>query len=153
ELEQDWLGDWADRLVRWTFRRGMLEDVTIRPEPYCQNGAALFREHPVWRVAFVNDEGESIGPAPIEDVLTRPQSRWLRAIDAAGCRPGEQAEAMFGGRIHTNAWLDGLARVTTVDRLRELSLFGGTRSGRDGIDPVVWQRFCAAEHLRGLEHL
>src|SRR6478735_6380678 len=31
EHERDWLGEWADRLVRWEFRRGMLDEVTVTP--------------------------------------------------------------------------------------------------------------------------
>lgn len=153
EHERDWLGEWADRLVRWEFRRGMLEDVTIQPEPYCRHGEALFRDHPVGRVAFVDDSGESLEPSAVRDVIAQPHSRWLRAIDAAGCRPGEQASAMFGGQIHTNSWLEELARNAALDRLRELSLYGGTRSGRDDIDLAAWQEFCSAEHLHGLTHL
>jgi len=153
EHEREWLGEWADRLVRWEFRRGVLDEVTIQPEPFCRDGAALFRDHPVWRVAFVDDEGESLAPPAIRDVLTQPQSRHLRAIDAAACRPGEQAAAMFGGQIHTNDWLSEIARATGLDSLRELSLYGGNRSGRVNIDLKVWQQFCAADHLRRLTYL
>jgi uncharacterized protein (TIGR02996 family) len=153
EHERDWLGEWADRLVRWEFRRGMLDEVTVQPEPFCRDGAALFRDHPVWRVAFVDDTGESLAPRAIRDVLSQPHSRLIRAIDAAACRPGEEASAMFGGEIRTNAWLSELAGATALDQLRELSLYGGTRSGRDDIHLKVWKRFCAAKHLRGLTHL
>jgi uncharacterized protein (TIGR02996 family) len=153
EHEREWLGEWADRLVRWEFRRGMLDEVTICPEPYCKSGERLFRDHPVWRVAFVNGIGESLDPTAIRDVLTQPHSRYLRAIDAAGCKPGEQAAAMFGGEIHTNSWLTELARATSLEGLRELSLFGGTRSGRGDLDLQTWQEFCAADHLRRLAHL
>ena len=153
EHERDWLGEWADRLVRWEFRRGMLEEVTVCPEPYCRGGEELFRDHPLWRVAFVDGEGESLNPDAIRDVLGRPHSRHLRAIEAAGCSPDEFAAAMFGGQIRTNVWLAELARVPALAGLRELSLFGGTRSGRDDIDPDAWKAFCAAEHLRGLTHL
>ncbi|QJX00790.1 hypothetical protein FTUN_8428 [Frigoriglobus tundricola] len=153
EHEAEWLGEWSERLVRWEFRRGMLDEVAIRPEPYCAAGESLFRDHPIWRVAFVDGAGESLEPGAVRDVLTQPHSRCLRAIDAAGCRPGEQAEAMFGGQIHTNSWLSELARATALKGLRELSLFGGTRSGRDDIDLKTWQKFCVAGHLRGLQHL
>ena len=153
EHEREWLGDWADRLVRWEFRRGMLDEVTIQPESYCQGGAELFREHPIWRVAFVDELGESLGPSAIRDVLSQPHSRFLRAIDAAACKSNEQAAAMFGGEIHTNTWLRELARAAAINQLRELSLFGGTRGGRDDIDLKDWQAFCAAEHLRGLTDL
>ena len=33
EHEVDWLGAWAERLVRWQFRRGLLHAVTLTPEP------------------------------------------------------------------------------------------------------------------------
>ena len=153
EHEGKWLGEWSERLVRWEFRRGFLKDVTTEAEPYCAAGDALFRDHPIWRVAFVDDTGESLKPEAVRDVLGRPHSRFLRAIDAAGCKPGEQAAAMFGGQIHTNSWLGELARTPSLGGLRELSLFGGTRSGRDDIDPAAWGMFCAAGHLSGLRHL
>jgi uncharacterized protein (TIGR02996 family) len=153
EHEREWLGEWADRLVRWEFRRGLLDEVTIQPDPYCADGAALFRDHPVWRVAFLDDQGESLSPPAIRDVLSQPHSRLLRSIDAAACQSGEQAAAMFGGDIHTNAWLSGLARSTTIDGLRGLNLNGGTRGGRESIELDVWKQFCAAGHLRGLTHL
>jgi len=153
EHEREWLGEWADKLVRWEFRRGLLNEVTIEPEPYCSAGEALFRDHPIWRVAFVDDQGESLSPPAIRDVLAQPHSRHLRAIDAAACRPGEQAAAMFGGEIRTNAWLVELANATALDQVRELSFYGGTRGGREGIDADDWARFCAAKHLRGLAHL
>src|ERR1700733_4557134 len=31
EHETKWLGAWADRLVRWTFRRGFLDTVVLEP--------------------------------------------------------------------------------------------------------------------------
>jgi uncharacterized protein (TIGR02996 family) len=153
EHERAWLGEWADKLVRWEFRRGLLDEVTIEPEPYCRGGANLFRNHPIWRVAFVDNQGESLPTLAICDVLSRAHSRHLRAIDAAACRPTEQAAAMFGGEIHTNAWLSELARANAIDQLRELSLYGGTRGGRENINLNDWKGFCAASHLRGLTHL
>ena len=153
EHERDWLGAWADRLVRWEFRRGMLDEVTVQPEPFCQGGEELFRNHPIWRVAFVDELGESLAPEPIRDVLSQPHARYLRAINAAGCKPDEQAAAWFGGRVHTSDWLLALARAPAVVGLRELGLFGGTRQGRAPIDPAAWREFCAAGHLRGLTHL
>ena len=72
--ELDWLGEWADRLVRWEFRRGLLHSVTLTPEAFVTHGEALFLDHPVERVALVNDAGESLAAedvsAPINTFVT-----------------------------------------------------------------------------------
>src|SRR4051812_36025319 len=46
EHERDWLGDWADLLVRWEFRRGFLHDAVFTPAPFIERGAELFRDEP-----------------------------------------------------------------------------------------------------------
>jgi uncharacterized protein (TIGR02996 family) len=152
EHERDWLGEWADRLVRWEFDRGLLSAITVEPVPFAQAGP-LFAEHPVERVAFVNRRGESLRARAIRDVLSRPHISQVRAIETAGCRPGETMVAMFGGAIETNTWLRELARAEHIVGLEELSFFGGTRSGRGAIDPKALGRFCSAEHLKTLARL
>jgi uncharacterized protein (TIGR02996 family) len=152
EHERDWLGEWADRLVRWEFDRGLLSGITVEPGPFALAGP-LFAEHPVDRVAFVNGWGESLGPPAIRDVLSRKHISQVRAIETAGCRPGEAMAAMFGGEIATSVWLQELAQARQVVRLDELSLFGGTRAGRDSIDPQALGAFCSAEHLKTLARL
>lgn len=150
--EREWLGDWFERLVRWTFDRGFVREITATPDAFAA-ADPLYAAEPIDAAAFVDEQGESLAPDMIRDVLSRRHAGRLRAIDAAACQPDEPAAAMFGGDIHTNAWLRELARTPAMTGLRELSLFGGTRGGRDDIDPNDWQAFCTAEHLAGLTHL
>jgi hypothetical protein len=60
---------------------------------------------------------------------------------------------MFGGQIATAEWLRELATATHLTHLEELSLYGGTRSGRDSLDPAALELFCGAGHLVGLRKL
>ena len=84
ENERVWLGDWVERLVRWQFRRGFLHDVTLQPETFCRDGAALLREHPVYRFAFVDDEGGCIAPEAVDEVVAAPH---MAAVRCSTCRP------------------------------------------------------------------
>jgi uncharacterized protein (TIGR02996 family) len=153
EHERDWLGDWADRLVRWDFKGGLLHSVTITPEAFLDHGADLFARHPVQRVAFVDKGGRSLPQGAVREVVTAPAMAFVRALEVSGCRRGEPMWAMFGGEVATNAWLAALAGAAHVTRLQELNLTGGTRSGRDAIEPDGWRDFCTAGHLQALRHL
>lgn len=151
--ERDWLGDWADRLVRWDFHRGLLDAVTIRPEAFLREGLDLFAHHPVRRVAFVNGEGESLEAALVKEVVAAPAMRFVSALETAGCRPDEPMWAMYSGIVDTGAWLKALADAPHVTQLEELSLAGGTRSGREAIPRKAWRAFCRSSHLHTLRRL
>src|SRR4051812_34816813 len=45
--ERRWLGEWADLLVNWSFRRGFLDSVTLEPEVFLTRGDALFATQPI----------------------------------------------------------------------------------------------------------
>ncbi|HEY7153921.1 MAG TPA: TIGR02996 domain-containing protein [Gemmataceae bacterium] len=151
--EREWLGEWADRLVRWDFRRGLLDAVTITPEPFLRHGPDLFARHPVRRVAFVNDEGESLTADTVREVVAAPTMRFVSALETAGCRPDEPMWAMYGGVVETGAWLKALADAAHVTQLEELNLAGGTRGGREAIPQETWRDFCRAPHLHTLRRL
>jgi uncharacterized protein (TIGR02996 family) len=151
--EREWLGEWADRLVRWDFRRGLLDAVTITPEPFLRHGPDLFARHPVRRVAFVNEEGESLMAEAVREVVAAPTMRFVSALETAGCWPDEPMWAMYGGVVDTGAWLKALADAAHITRLEELSLAGGTRGGREAIPHETWRDFCRAPHLRTLRRL
>jgi uncharacterized protein (TIGR02996 family) len=153
EHEQEWLGDWSERLIRWEFRRGFLHAVRITPGPFLDHGEELFRRHPVEEVTFANDRGEPLEPEAVREVVAAPAMGLVRWLDASGCRPDEPMWAMFGGEVATNAWLGELAQASHVTRLEGLSLAGGTRMGRGDINPGVFARFAAAPHLAGLREL
>src|SRR6516162_10243136 len=42
EHEIEWLGEWSERLVRWSFRRGFLDAITIEAESFRCHGDELF---------------------------------------------------------------------------------------------------------------
>jgi hypothetical protein len=153
EHERDWLGDWADRLVRWDFKGGLLHSVTITPEAFLDHGADLFARHPVQRVAFVNEEGESLPEEAVRGVVAAPAMAFVRALEVSGCRRDEPMWGMFPGVVATNAWLVALAGAQHITRLEELNLSGGTRSGREPIDLEAWRSFCAAGPLGSLRSL
>jgi uncharacterized protein (TIGR02996 family) len=153
EHETEWLGDWADRLVRWEFRRGLLHSVTITEEPFVEHGVELFRDHPVERVALVDKHGESLSGLAVARVVAAPAMGEVRALETAGCRRDEPMCAMYGGQITTNTWLAALARANHLTRLEALHLNGDTRMGRETIDLKVWREFCEARHLRTLRRL
>src|SRR5262245_60724010 len=57
--ERRWLGEWADLLVNWSFRRGLLDSVTLEPEVFLTRGAELFEDQPVREVRFVGPGGDA----------------------------------------------------------------------------------------------
>jgi hypothetical protein len=153
EHESDWLGEWAERLVRWEFRRGLLHSVTLTPQAFVTQGKELFLDHPVERVALVNDQGASLAAEDVAETVAAPAMAEVRALETAGCRRGEPLCGMYGGVVATSAWLLALARARHVTRLEELHLNGDTRTGRQPIEMAAWRRFCQAQHLRTLQSL
>jgi uncharacterized protein (TIGR02996 family) len=154
EHERDWIGESADRLVRWDFKGGLLHSVTITPEAFLGHGANLFARHPVQRVAFVNQAGASLSKDAVREVVAAPTMAFVRGLEVSGCRRDEPMWGMFPGIIGTNAWLKALAGAQHVSRLEELNLTGGTRhGGREPITLGAWRSFCAAGHLRSLRSL
>jgi uncharacterized protein (TIGR02996 family) len=150
--ERRWLGEWADRLVHWEFRRGFLRAVRLLAEWFVR-GEDLFARHPVQRVALVSAEGESLDESDVWEVCRASALRHVRALEVGGCVTGEPMCGMYGGVVHTYAWLDGLAGAAHAVQLRELALVGHTRQGRYPIDGEAWRRFCRADHLRSLARL
>jgi uncharacterized protein (TIGR02996 family) len=153
EYERAWLGDWADRLVRWEFKGGLLHAVTITPEVFLFHGNDLFARHPVQRVAFVNERGVSLPEDVVREVVAAPAMSLVRALEVSGCRRDEPMWGMYGGEVATNAWLTALAGADHVTRLEELNLTGGTRTGREPLNLEAWRSFCATAHLRTLRSL
>jgi uncharacterized protein (TIGR02996 family) len=153
EHELDWLGEWAEHLVRWEFRRGLLHSVTLTPQVFVTRGEELLVDHPVELVALVNEQGRSLAAEEVVEAVAAPAMGEVRALETAGCRRGEPLCGMYGGVVATSAWLSALARAKHVVRLEELRLNGDTRSGRQAIDLRAWRQFCQAQHLRELRRL
>ncbi len=116
-------------------------------------GEELFADHPVERVALVNDQGESLAAEEVARVVAAPAMGAVRSLETAGCRREEPMCGMYGGNVATSAWLSDLARAEHVARLEELHLNGDTRNGRQAIELAAWKRFCRARHLRTLRRL
>jgi uncharacterized protein (TIGR02996 family) len=152
EHEREWLGLWADRLVRWRFQRGMLHEITVQPEPFVA-AAELFACHPVHTVAFVDAVGETLATAEILRVVAVPHFALVHGLELSGCRPGESMFGMFGGEVDMSGWLASLARAVHATRLELVSLPGGTRRGRGYIHPDAFAAFCSAPHLASLRSL
>lgn len=140
--ERDWLGVWADRLVRWRFERGFLDSVTMHPEVFLGYGEELFRQHPVREVRFVGDDGEACGAEIVEDVITCPTFARVRALDASGSVPSA------GG-----AWCRALVRASHLNQIEELNFSSSCR--QDGVfdDVEALTELCQADHLHGLRKL
>jgi uncharacterized protein (TIGR02996 family) len=153
ECERQWLGEWADRLVRWRLRRGFLHHVTLGSEVFLRHGGDLLREHPVRRFHFVDGEGEPIPPEAVPDVVASPHLAGVRSLDLAG---GKQRSDFSHPRPSPSgpAWANALAAASHAARLEELVFPNAPGSG-DGrrLSAGDLRRLAAAEHLRSLRVL
>jgi len=149
--EADWLGEWADRLLTWEFRRGFLHAVRMTATTFLRHGEDLFRREPVGRVELVNDDGVVLDADTVREVVARPAFLFVR--DCA-IEPADFLETTPVG-----VWMTAIAgnpRVTRLRRFaptREFNYDGAPGSGGDGIDPKSFAAFCGAAHLRTLRHL
>src|SRR5262249_42070441 len=118
ESEKDWLGEWSERLVRWTFRRGFLNEIAIEPEPFLRYGKELFERFPVRRVRFVGRDGNGLGMDLIRDIAVRSEVfSCIRSLDASGSLgPADPWDHYLGFRALPSA-------------LRELSLSDDSHDG------------------------
>lgn len=142
ENERTWLGEWADRLVRWSYRRGFLDSVTLEPEVFLTHGEELFGRHPVREVRFVSSEGRACDPEAAEELVEVPAFRQVRALHAGG---GEPSAAP--------AWCRALARARHLDRLEELNLSSLGHQGGVFLDGEALAELCRARHLQTLRKL
>jgi uncharacterized protein (TIGR02996 family) len=142
EHETRWLGEWADRLVRWTFRRGFLDGVVLEPETFLRHGEELFRLHPVREVQFVGADGTPCGPDWVEELAAAGAFAHVRALDASGSMPSAGP-----------AWCRALARSAHLRRLEELNFAGDHRADSVFDDPAALAALCQADHLRNLRAL
>src|SRR5205823_322472 len=120
EFETEWLGEWVERLVRWTFRRGFLDEITLLPGVFLTLGEELFRGWPVRRVRFVDQDGAGVGEDAIDQITASPTLRRVRSLDASGS--------------HTSFWAEFLSRRLTSAELRELSLADDSQDGARPLD-------------------
>jgi uncharacterized protein (TIGR02996 family) len=142
EHERDWLGEWADRLVRWTFARGFLDSVTIEPDVFLRHGEELLGGHPVRLVRFVDPDGQACGPDAVEELVASPAFARVRGVDASGSVPPAGP-----------AWCRALAAAPHLTRVEELDFSSGWRP--DGVfhDTAALEALGQATHLAGLRRL
>src|SRR5262249_18304279 len=139
EHERRWLGEWAELLVNWSFRRGFLDSVTLEPEVFLARGAELFEAQPVREVRFVGAGGDAAHGEVAEEIVASPAFAHVRAVNASGARPSAAPD-----------WCRALARATGVTRLEELNFGSAWVPWAVFDDFDALRELCEAEHLRSL---
>ncbi len=139
QREKEWLGDWSERLVRWTFRRGFLDGIDIEPMTFVQHGEELFRSFPVRKVRFIAPDG-TFAPAQA-DIFRCPWMGQVRSLEISG-----SAEKLAG-------WAEALAASPVVGGLKELRLFEEVNDGPGFGARHELQPLFTAPHLAQLETL
>jgi uncharacterized protein (TIGR02996 family) len=140
--ERRWLGEWAELLVNWSFRRGFLDSVTLEPEVFLSRGEELFATQPIREVRFVGSGGD---PAPgeiAEEIVASPLFARVRAVNASGAWPSAAP-----------LWCRALARAETVAGLEELNFGSAWIPGAIFDDHDAFRALCESEHLRSLKKL
>jgi uncharacterized protein (TIGR02996 family) len=140
EHERDWLGDWYDGLVRWTFRRGFLDGVEIEPGPFLDRGAALLDGHPVRRVKFIGPDGDGAPADAVPELAAAPHLARVRALDFSGNSPGP-------------AWARAIAAAAHLTNLEELNFFDDSPEGEGFLGFGGLRALAAAPHLTNLRTL
>jgi uncharacterized protein (TIGR02996 family) len=145
--EHIWMGEWASRLVDWTFRGGFLHRVRMTARQFLQHGEALFRFEPVYRLELVEDNGTTLQPDSIREVVAHPA--FGRVRDCA-VLPGGYFET-----THIDVWMHEIARHSHVKSLRKFGVIGELSTSRvpNVLEEQSFAAFCTATHLRGLQGL
>jgi uncharacterized protein (TIGR02996 family) len=141
EHERVWLGEWADALVRWTFRRGFLESAEIEPGPFLEHGEELLARHPVRKVRFVSADGDGAGADAVPPLVACPHLARVRALD------------LSDGYDSGPVWGRALAKATHLTRLEELNLSNQNPGGAGFIDLGGLEALTSAAHLDRLKLL
>lgn len=161
EHESEWLGEKTDQVVRWKFRRGFLHSATMTAKSFLEHGETVFQTEPLWRIGFVDDDGDPLQPDALNEVVSHPAFGAVRSLDIIGAAPLSEPHwhsdwAEPG--VPLADWLNALARATHVRRLKSfvpgtwLRLFNPF--GEDtGTEASALETFCRAEHLRTLSRL
>src|SRR5262249_40864853 len=94
EHERQWLGEWADRLVNWTFHGGYLDSVVLTPEHFLRDGQQLFERFPVRKVAFMLADGSPVTVDVVAELVASPHMAAVRALAATAPGPDGGAVAV-----------------------------------------------------------
>ncbi|WP_166827884.1 TIGR02996 domain-containing protein [Thalassoroseus pseudoceratinae] len=161
EHESEWLGEKSEQIVRWKFRRGFLHSATMTANAFLKHGESVFQTEPLWRIGFVDDDGEPLQTDALNEVVSHPTFGAVRSLDIIGAAP------VFEPHWHSQwsepqvplaDWLHALAQATHVRNLKSfvpgtwLRLFNPFGE-ETGTAASALETFCQAEHLRTLRRL
>jgi uncharacterized protein (TIGR02996 family) len=150
--ERQWLGEWSERLVRWRFRRGFLHAATLLPTVFLHDGARLLREHPIYRLSFVDEEGNPPPPEAVPDLAACPALARVGALDLSGGREPSLWSNARGSRGNPD-WARALAASEHIERLQELTFADSDGPGASFLSKDDLSRLASANHLRNLRRL
>ncbi len=161
EHEPEWLGEKAENIVRWKFRRGFLHSATMTANAFLQHGETVFQTEPLWRIGFVDDEGEPLQTDALNEVVANPAFGRVRSLDIIGSAPLDEPYWHRGWSdelVPLADWLIALSQAVHVRRLK--SFVPGTHlrlfnefNDETGTVATALEAFCRAEHLRTISRL
>jgi uncharacterized protein (TIGR02996 family) len=153
--EKHWTAELGGLVESGIFRRGFLEEVTVRASVFLEQAEALFRLAPLRRVCLR-------GAAPVLDSVVKvPQLALLEGLDLRGnilrdtdlavlaCCPYLQqcGTLVLRNNVLTAVGIEGLIRGSRLSSLRSLNL------GLNLLDPAALRLLSRAPLTRGLREL
>src|SRR5207253_814100 len=81
--EARWTAELKPLVTDWSFRRGVIDGVSVSPEQFLTNGAAVFDLAPVRKVRFI-EVGDRL-----RDLVRSPLLRHVRELDLSGNQLGD----------------------------------------------------------------
>ncbi len=139
--ETEWLGEWSERLVHWSFQRGFLDAITIEAEPFLTRGDELFQRFPVRKVRFVDANGDAPSPDIVDNIVASANLQRIRSLE------GKESTGS------SCTWAYHIPQLSSWTGLRELSLGDDFADGWDSVHEGLLVVLCGAPHLANLEAL
>ena len=90
--EARWTAELAPLVTDWAFRRGVIDGVSVSPEQFLANGAALFDLAPIRKVRFL-DVGDRL-----RELVRSPLLRHVRELDLSNNVLGDERPAGWPSR-------------------------------------------------------
>ena len=128
EHQAEWLGSLRGLFYLWAFRRGFLEEVTLKAQTFLDTAGSLFRAAPVRLVRLLK------GAGVIDRLADCPQLRRVKALHLTGGGIGNLGTRALAGSPH----VAGLATL---------------RLGGNNIGDAGAERLAESPHLAGLRVL
>lgn len=152
--ESEWLGKWSDLLVRWEWRRGVLDHVTITPAAFIEYGQELFAAHPVRKVTFLSEDGTPIRHREIQRVVACEWFSHVRELDATAAGESDlyDGTGFYLGNDAGASWCRSLGTARHVNKLEALTL--SSRHGRSQADLAKpFGLLASAPHMASLRSI